>query len=131
MRKVSAQLDVQSLIYSTGDDDPEARGLRRSRRTRFSPLEWWRLEKVVYGRRTSGVGSVVPVIKEIIRRPEPAAEPLSKKHHRRARSKPPSSKSGKGKEREQTPEDEQGLDDETDPNGEVRDYVSGGLVKRR
>ncbi|EJD53167.1 hypothetical protein AURDEDRAFT_148985 [Auricularia subglabra TFB-10046 SS5] len=117
---------------NTSDDDGDARGLRRSKRVRYSPLEWWRLEKVVYGRRQSGAGSVVPVIKEIIRRPKPEDEPLTAKHRRRRGSKPPSSR-GKGKaiEREPTPEDEQGLDDETDPNGEVRDYVTGELVQRR
>jgi hypothetical protein len=41
-------------------------GVRRGLRHRYKPLDWWRQERVVYGRRESGV-SYVPHIKEIIR----------------------------------------------------------------
>jgi hypothetical protein len=41
-------------------------GVRRGLRHRYRPLDWWRQERVVYGRRESGV-SFVPHIKEIIR----------------------------------------------------------------
>lgn len=41
-------------------------GVRRGTRHRYKPLEHWRLEKVVYGKRENGI-SYVPQIKEIIR----------------------------------------------------------------
>ena len=41
-------------------------GLRCGHCLRYKPLEWWRLEKVVYGRRNSGT-CLVPSIQEIYR----------------------------------------------------------------
>jgi len=48
---------------NNADDDDDDSGLRRGQRKRYKPLEWWRLEKVVYGRRGSGT-SLVPTINE-------------------------------------------------------------------
>lgn len=43
--------------------------VRRSSRMRYRPLEYWRNERVVFGRRKSGPFPV-PVIQEIVRVPE-------------------------------------------------------------
>ncbi|KLO19245.1 hypothetical protein SCHPADRAFT_843935 [Schizopora paradoxa] len=103
-------------------------GVRRGTRTRYKPLEFWRNEKVVYGRRESGV-SMVPVIKDIIRLPKDAPEPLV---HKGRRSKP------RSKTASQAPEPqviiynpEEGWDDATDPHGVVLDYVNREEVQRR
>ncbi|KAG6887569.1 hypothetical protein C0992_011767 [Termitomyces sp. T32_za158] len=65
-------------------------GVRKSAREHYKPLEWWRGEKLVYGRpQGSGNGHVlVPPIKEIIRIPKETPEPLGKrKRTTRGRSK--------------------------------------------
>ena len=65
-------------------------GVRKSAREHYKPLEWWRGEKIVYGRPAgSNNGHVlVPPIKEIIRIPKETPEPLGKrKRSTRARSK--------------------------------------------
>src|SRR5882762_4046435 len=69
-------------------DEEEAGGLRRGKRTRYAPLEWWRCEKIVYGRRESGV-SFVPTIKAIVRIPKEPPKPLgvhARKRWRKAKS---------------------------------------------
>ncbi|THH12011.1 hypothetical protein EW145_g281 [Phellinidium pouzarii] len=110
-------------------------GVRRGTRTRYKPLDWWRCEKVVYGRRESGV-SMVPVIKDIIRLPKEIAQPLTTV--KRARSSKPRSRSkpkDNGEDMQETemvvfnPED--GWDDQTDPHGIVLDYQTGQEVQRR
>nr|QEP49722.1 centromere protein 3 [Inonotus obliquus] len=105
-------------------------GVRRSTRTRIKPLEWWRLEKVVLGRRDNGY-SVIPVIKEIIRIPREFQEPLGAKRHR---SKPRSrSKTVQHAEDQEVVvfNPEEGWDDQTDPHGVVLDFTSGQEVQRR
>ncbi|KAG5337289.1 hypothetical protein C0989_009918 [Termitomyces sp. Mn162] len=65
-------------------------GVRKSTREHYKPLDWWRGEKLVYGRPSgSSNGHVlVPPIKEIIRIPKETPEPLGKrKRSSRARSK--------------------------------------------
>ena len=42
--------------------------VRRSNRRKIQPLEYWRNERIVYGRRKSGF-CPVPVVKEVIRVP--------------------------------------------------------------
>lgn len=49
---------------------------------RYAPLDWWRCEKVVYGRRESGE-QYVPTIKEIRRIPKEEIKPLGAKHRRK------------------------------------------------
>ena len=46
----------------------DARGARRSTRQRFRPLEWWRNEKVEYGR---PIGSLPTVTEVSVRSPDP------------------------------------------------------------
>ena len=92
-------------------------------------MEWWRNEKVVYGRRESGT-SVVPVIKDIIRIPKEPARSLTTKTVVK-----------KGRARSKTIENdenldvtvfnpEEGWDDNTDPHGVVLDFVSHEEVRR-
>ncbi|EJD02264.1 uncharacterized protein FOMMEDRAFT_86864 [Fomitiporia mediterranea MF3/22] len=106
-------------------------GVRRGTRARYKPLDWWRCEKVVYGRRESGT-SMVPVIKGIIRIPKEPTGPLGSKGKRTRRSR---SKAPQGDDEEE--EDvvvfnpEEGWDDKTDPTGVVLDYHSGKEVQRR
>lgn len=90
---------------------------------RIPPLEWWRLEKVVYGRRESGF-STVPVIKEIIRHPEEPVKPLSKTGKSRASRKRKSAEAA-------VHNPEEGWDDNTDYKGIVVDFVTGEEVERR
>ncbi|KAI0647465.1 Mif2/CENP-C like-domain-containing protein [Trametes meyenii] len=111
-------------------DDPNSDGLRRSKRLRYSPLAWWRLEKVVYGRRESGT-SLVPSIKEIHRIPQIKPEPLGAKRRK-----------GGHRKKSQTVEPEvqqvvvydpeEGWDDETDPYCNVLEFGEDGReVSRR
>lgn len=106
-------------------------GVRRGRRHRFKPLEWWRQEKVVYGRGESGL-TLVPQIKEIVRIPKEPPKPLGTagKRWRKGSSR------AKSRTRDiQTPmppiNPEEGWDDDTTPEGIVFDYVSREFVRRR
>ncbi|KAJ3273732.1 hypothetical protein HDV01_004011 [Terramyces sp. JEL0728] len=55
---------VERPNISESDD-----GLRKSKRTKVPPLAFWRNEKVIYGRRDSGIGPVVTSIQEVLRVP--------------------------------------------------------------
>ena len=101
-------------------------GLRRGKRLRYEPLEWWCCEKVVYGRRDPGKVSYVPTIKEIVRIPKDLPKPLSgayKSKRRGTRSKTEETVSVVN------PED--GWDDKTATNGVVIDWFTGNEVSRR
>ncbi|KXN91457.1 Centromere protein 3 [Leucoagaricus sp. SymC.cos] len=103
-------------------------GTRRSKRERFKPLEWWRGEKVVYGRTNTSGPILVPNIKEIRRIPVDKPEPLGQRRrgYNRARSKTADDKLAPAV---YNPED--GWDDATDPFGEVYDLDKQALVVRR
>ncbi|CAL1705436.1 unnamed protein product [Somion occarium] len=76
---------LQEVIQDSNvEEHPE--GVRRSRRARFAPLEYWRMEKVVYGRPEHGK-AVLPVVKEILRVPKENPKPLGAKKKRRTRAK--------------------------------------------
>lgn len=65
-------------------------GVRRSQREHYRPLEYWRGEKLVYGRTAHSGPILVPQIKEIIRIPREVSVPLGAKRKRgstRARSR--------------------------------------------
>ncbi|KAK1230975.1 mitotic fidelity of chromosome transmission- protein [Marasmius sp. AFHP31] len=103
-------------------------GVRRSQRKSYKPLQFWRNEKVVYGRPSHKNGQIlVPHIREIIRIPEEPAEPLgaaSKKRKRSTRS------------RSHAPEavaanPEEGWDDDSAERGEVIDWTTKQLVEKR
>lgn len=64
-------------------------GIRRSQREHYKPLEYWRGEKLVYGRIHHSGPILVPQIKEIIRIPKDVPVTLGAKRKRgttRARS---------------------------------------------
>ncbi|KAH7929654.1 hypothetical protein BV22DRAFT_1002305 [Leucogyrophana mollusca] len=114
----------EKSVKIVAERSPTPDGVRRGRRHRYKPLEYWRQEKVVYGRRESGV-TLVPQIKEIIRVPQEPPVPLGKHQRKRKRSAPPRSKS------KVVDNPEEGWDDETPTNGVVLDFLSGEEVKRR
>ncbi|KAF5358302.1 hypothetical protein D9756_001215 [Leucocoprinus leucothites] len=108
--------------------EPSREGVRRSTRERFKPLEWWRGEKVVYGRTASSGPVLVPTIKEIRRIPTEQPEPFNHKRrgYNRGRSKTADEKLAKA-----VYNPEEGWDDATDPFGEVHDLDKQALVVRR
>lgn len=112
----------------TGSPTPE--GVRRSRRHKYKPLEWWRQEKVVYGRRESGL-TLVPQIKEIVRIPKEPTKVLGQAGKRKRGG----SVRAKSKMREtQTPallNPEEGWDDDTLTEGIVLDFLTQEPVRRR
>lgn len=119
---------IGMLIYSAVTPDENTDGLRRGKRTRYKPLEWWRCEKVVYGRREGGI-SLVPTIKEIVRLPKEEPQPLGAKHRRK---RPPRSKSKTLEvEAELVLNPEEGWDDETEIEGTVINIDSGEELRKR
>ncbi|KAI0950236.1 hypothetical protein AcV7_008770 [Taiwanofungus camphoratus] len=133
-RKPRGRPRKQNVLREVLNDEnaDDGNGLRRGKRTRYAPLEWWRLEKVVYGRRDSGT-TFVPNIKEIRRLPKEEPRPLGAKHRKR---RPPQSKS-----KSQTAEvdaegqlvfnPEEGWDAETDSKGCVMDYDKDEEIEKR
>ena len=112
-------------------------GVRKSVREHYKPLEWWRGEKLVYGRprgHSSNNGIIlVPPIREIIRIPKEPPQTLGSKRKRtggRGRSK---SKVDDEVEVKLVPVEnpEEGWDDETDPHCAVLDYPVNEEVMRR
>ena len=100
----------------------------------MKPLKWWMGERVVYGRRETGV-TMVPVIKDVIRIPEEDPGPLHKKSggrsKPRSRSKSAAPKANDDEEDLQGVNPEEGWDDNTDPVGVVLDFVGGKEIQRR
>lgn len=104
-------------------------GLRRGKRLRYEPLEWWRCEKVVYGRRDPGKKTYVPTIKEIVRIPKDAPKPLGVAGHKTKRA---TSHRRKTTEEPATVDNpEEGWDEKTPTNGVVIDWFTGSEVSRR
>lgn len=116
-------------------------GLRRSRRYRYKPLEYWRLEKVVYGRvdeedEENHKPKLVAPIREIVRLPKEEVQPLGGKKSRKRRAKSKSKTVGPEVDPESDPEDqvynpEEGWDAGTKPQGHVLDYTTKVDVERR
>ncbi|KAJ7071417.1 hypothetical protein C8F01DRAFT_1110447 [Mycena amicta] len=113
------------------EDDDEPEGVRRSKRVSYSPLEYWRGERIVYAPRDLSQPRQVPHIKEIVRVPKEPPKPLSKQKngsHSRTRTQIV--------EREVIVEvdagnPEAGWDDQTDTQAMVFDFRSGEQVLRR
>ncbi|CAE6437432.1 unnamed protein product [Rhizoctonia solani] len=114
--------------------------VRRSQRERFSPLEWWRGEKFVYGRSPDPEEGplLVPLIKAIERPPKPPTVALTKKGHKKGGRRVKVKKEEEQEEVElgggvfgapRTEED--GMDEETEELGIVMDYATGREVERR
>jgi centromere protein C len=120
---------VHSLTFHPAP--PE--GVRRSLRHRYKPLDWWRLEKVIYDNKSDGL-VLVPHIKEIVRIPKEPTESLGKHKRKRGTSRA-KSESVKVTHEELVPQGvfnpEEGWDDKTEPHGIVIDFVSKQEVERR
>ena len=122
-------------LHQTINDTRKA-GIRRSSRVRIEPLEFWRNERVVYSRRSSGVAPHYG-IKGVVRIPKPDIKPLAHtgKAGSRHRSLGPRAKG--------EPDDDGallggtevdpyiGYDQHTEAEGIVVDYVSEQEIKRR
>ncbi|KAI0062347.1 hypothetical protein BV25DRAFT_1825795 [Artomyces pyxidatus] len=120
-----------NLPPSQSPEHPEnTDGRRRGTRLRYKPLEYWRQEKVVWGRRESGI-SYVPTIKKILRLPKEEPKPLGIAGKRSKRKTAPRSKSATEQEVVTVYNPEEGWDDETLPNGNVIDFLTGREVARR
>ncbi|KAI0723819.1 Mif2/CENP-C like-domain-containing protein [Cerioporus squamosus] len=114
------QRQKKVVLREATPDDPNTDGLRRSKRRRYSPLAWWRLEKVVYGRRENGQ-SLVPSIKEIHRIPQMPAEPLGARR-RRGQSRKNSRTVEPEAQQVLVYNPEEGWDEKTDSRCLVREY---------
>lgn len=102
--------------------------MRRSTREKIPRLEYWRNERIVYKRRSSGIG-----INAIVRVPKEDPEPLSKVERKKAGGKRGHSAratSRGGTVKHEVPE-EQGVDDMTDPDGLVWSWEGDAEVSRR
>ncbi|KAF7337826.1 CENP-C-C domain-containing protein [Mycena venus] len=145
--KATATRTVTTMTRRQKENRDVPPGVRRSARTPYPPLEWWRNEKVEYGGRDPEDGPIlVPRIKAIITIPKEPVVPLGK-HGRaaRKRSRTPAAQDGKaGKERVkivekivEVPVDstnanpEEGWDDETETQAMVKAYPSNKDVTRR
>ncbi|KAH9482624.1 Inner kinetochore subunit cnp3 [Psilocybe cubensis] len=73
---------TKTQTRSKKENRPHREGVRRSQREHIRPLEYWRGEKVVYGRTTHSGPVLVPPIKEILRIPKEDALPLGAKRKR-------------------------------------------------
>ncbi|KAG8893830.1 hypothetical protein FRB99_001679, partial [Tulasnella sp. 403] len=111
-------------------EDEEIDGVRKSKRHRYRPLEFWRGEHAVI-RRPRRNDPPVPIITEIIRVPEEHVEPLGKKHKRRGATKPPSSR-GPGRPPKEVYMDdpEEGWDEGTASDAMVMDYDTKEVIKQ-
>ncbi|GAA5859279.1 hypothetical protein JCM1840_003831 [Sporobolomyces johnsonii] len=97
-------------------------GVRRSTRQRLEPLEYWRNERVIYKRRSSGVG-----MSEVVRIPKVEPAPLAAK---KSGSKKRGSSQRDGTVKNEAPEEE-GCDDMTDPDGLVWSWEGNAETTRR
>ncbi|EPS94770.1 hypothetical protein FOMPIDRAFT_1169346 [Fomitopsis schrenkii] len=118
-----------NVLRDVTPNDENTDGLRRGRRLRYKPLEWWRCEKVVYGRRESGT-SYVPTIKEIHRIPKEEPQPLGAKHRRK---RPPRSQSKAGDDAQGALvyNPEEGWDEDTQAEAPIIDWRSKDEVLKR
>ncbi|VDC06532.1 unnamed protein product [Peniophora sp. CBMAI 1063] len=107
------------------EETPEhEQGPRRGTRQRYAPLEWWRNEKVVYGKRENGI-AYCPIVKAIVRVPKEPPKPLGKHARKRVNHS-----------QRRTPalgvaNPEEGWDDQTEPQGRVLDWTTKEEVERR
>jgi centromere protein C len=111
------------IKVSPGNSVDNESGLRRGTRMRYAPLEWWRNEKVIYGKRENGI-ALCPIVKAIVRVPKEPPRPLGKagkRFHSRSRSVKPAL----------TYNPEEGWDDHTPLTGVVVDWQTKDEVERR
>ncbi|KAF9462682.1 Mif2/CENP-C like-domain-containing protein [Collybia nuda] len=143
-RSKKAKFAVEEVKKSVGrsrgkskkENRPYREGVRKSAREHYKPLEYWRGEKLVYGRsQSSGNGVVlVPPIREIVRIPKEQPEPLGKrKRATRGRSKSKVGDEDVEVRIVQVPKDnpEEGWDDDTETQCVVLDFPTSEEVARR
>ena len=111
-------------------------GVRRSQREHYRPLEYWRGEKLVYGRTSHSGPILVPQIKEIIRIPKEVPLQLGTKRKRgttRARSHSKTLEAVEGVIPPALPvvDPEEGWDDNTEAKCTVIHFTSKEEVERR
>lgn len=94
---------------------------------KLEPLEYWRNERIVYGRRESGPQPHYG-IKDVLRPKKPESKSLVKKH--RSASAAARMRSVKEEDEEALNGDFEGWDDATDPEGLVWDYVKHEETRR-
>ncbi|KIY70417.1 hypothetical protein CYLTODRAFT_488092 [Cylindrobasidium torrendii FP15055 ss-10] len=94
-------------------------GVRRSGRLHIKPLEWWRGERVVYGRPDPDAKVFTAPILEYRREPKPELPPLGKKKTTRKRKRP-SQIDAPEVEAEAILNPEAGWDDETEVHADVK-----------
>ncbi|KAG8959836.1 hypothetical protein FRC05_007309 [Tulasnella sp. 425] len=119
----NAQPEKTRRNFEPQSDDDDDTGLRRGKRQRYAPLQWWRGEHAVVRRPRPDEPPVL--ISEIVRIPEAQPEPLSKKHRRRGTTKPPSCRNERNNSKQaevwvESPDE--GWDTETEQNAMVIDY---------
>jgi centromere protein C len=110
-------------------------GVRRSQREHYRPLEYWRGEKLVYGRTPHFGPILVPQIKEIIRIPKEASVPLGttkrKRGSTRARSHSKAAVEHVIPPALPVVDPEEGWDDNTEAKCTVIHFTSKEEVERR
>lgn len=105
--------------------------VRRSQREKIPRLDYWRNERIIYKRRSSGIG-----VNAIVRVPKEDPEPLSGAHLKKkggaGGKRGASARAGSrgGTVKREVPE-EQGVDDMTDPDGLVWSWEGDAEVSRR
>ncbi|KAK9762165.1 mitotic fidelity of chromosome transmission- protein [Basidiobolus ranarum] len=117
-KKEAKKVKAQPMRAHNKEEEEENAGVRRSGRTRVKPLDFWRNERIVYGRRKSGP-NVVPVVKEIVTIPEDHLA-LSKRPKKRVIAKNVM----------KSKEDEEMYNDEPIDEITVIDWYSGEEVKK-
>lgn len=104
--------------------------VRRSHRTRVEPVEYWRNERVIYKRRASGMGGLA--MDAVVKIPKGEVASLTGKKKgatRRGESAKPQSRGRSVKP--EAYEDEDGVDDLTDPDGIVWSWEGNAETTRR
>ena len=81
------------------EEEALATGVRRSKRQRMKPLEFWKGETVEYERRDDEIGSIIPTMKGVVRLGAPTPVVKQKKRSRTTKTKKKKSKEN-GKEKE-------------------------------
>lgn len=131
-RPPGRQMPPQKIVEQIHDppswqiENPE--GLRRGKRHRIAPLDWWRGERALYGRAEANnesvpkvpFGLVAPVLKEVIRVPRAPGEGTFS-GMRRFKPKPTMYIPQQGSQRMYSATPEIPVDRDTDPYGVVYD----------
>jgi centromere protein C len=117
--------------------EPPREGVRRSQREHYRPLEYWRGERLVYGRTRNSGPILVPQIKEIIRIPKEVPVPLGAKRKRSATARPRSHSRALEAAEDSIPpalpvvNPEEGWDDNTEAKCTVIHFTTKEEVERR